>query len=102
MHLGQILVCGEIAHKGQGQSAKAFGILPVTLGSIESIMVPDKVSPVRWRLALMGDERMDFLLPDRTDINVPLGVKGPATPQGTIRVTRLDLGERPSTGVDVL
>jgi hypothetical protein len=28
MHLGQIRVGGEMMHKGQGQAAKAFGILP--------------------------------------------------------------------------
>ena len=31
--LGQIVVRGEIVHKGQGQAAKAFGILPVTAGA---------------------------------------------------------------------
>src|ERR671923_262064 len=87
MRLGQILVCGEIIHKGQGQSAKAFGILPVTPGSIERVMAPDEFRPVRRSLALMGGERMDFLLPDCANINVPLRVKGPSTPQSTIRVT---------------
>src|SRR5919198_575402 len=93
--LEQILVRREIVHKGQGQAAKALGIRPVTPGSIECVMAPDELRPVRWRLALMGGERMEFLLPDRADINVPLGVKGPATPQGAIRVTRPDLGGRP-------
>ena len=65
-------------------------------------MAPDELRPVRRSLALMGSERLEFLRPDRADINVPLGGKGPATPQGAIRVIRLDLGERPSAGVDVL
>ena len=99
--LGQILVGGEIVHKGQGQAAKALGILPVTAGTIERVMAPDELRPVRWRLALMGGKRMEFLLSDRADINVPLGVKGPATPQGAICITRPDLGEGPATGVDV-
>src|SRR5882762_1123125 len=97
--LGQIVIGGEIVHKGQGQAAKAFGIRPVTPGPIERIMAPDALRPVRRGLALMGSERMDFLLPDRADINVPLGVKGPAIPQSPIRVTRPDLGERPTTGI---
>src|SRR5437773_1884993 len=99
--LGQILVRGEIVHKGQGQAVKALGILPVTPGAIERVMAPDELRPVRRSLALMGSERLEFLRPDRADINVPLGGKGPATPQGPIRVTRPDLGERPATGVDV-
>ena len=99
---GQIRVCGEIVHKGQGQAAKAFGIRPVTPSAIERVMAPDELRPVRRSLALMGGERLEFLLPDRADINVPLGVKGPATPQAAIRVTRPDLGEGSATGVDVL
>ncbi|HSX83393.1 MAG TPA: hypothetical protein VLQ80_33180 [Candidatus Saccharimonadia bacterium] len=94
--LGQIVVGGGIVHKGQGQAAKAFGIRPVTPGPIERVMAPDELCPVRRGLALMGSQRMDFLLLDRTDINVPLGAKGPATPQSPIRVTRPDLGERPA------
>src|SRR5262249_26951499 len=101
MRLGQILVGGEIVHKGQGQAAKAFDILPVTPGAIERVMAPDELRPVRRGLALMGRKRLEFLRPDRADINVPLGLKDPATPQGPIRVTRPDLGERPATGVDV-
>jgi hypothetical protein len=81
MCLGQILVGGEIVHKGQGQAAKALGILPVTAGPIERVIAPNELRPVRWRLTLMGGKRMEFLLPDRADINVPLRVKGPTTPQ---------------------
>src|SRR5262252_9047546 len=99
---GQILVGGEIVHKGQGQAAKAFGIRPVTPRAIERVMAPDELRPVRRGLALMGSEGMEFLLPNRTDINVPLGVKGSATPQAAVRVARPDLGEGPTTGVDVL
>ena len=58
--LGQILVRGEIVHKGQGQAAKAFGIRPVTPGAIERVMAPDELRPVRRGLALMGGERIDF------------------------------------------
>src|SRR5262245_52158288 len=88
MCLGQILVCGELVHKGQGQVAKSFGIPPVTPSSIERVMAPDELRPVRRGLALMSCERMDFLLPDRANINVPLGVKSPATPQGAKGTTR--------------
>src|SRR5215471_19803712 len=100
--LRQIVIRREIVHKGQGEAAKAFGIRPVTPRAIERVMAPDELRPVRRGLALMGSERMEFLLPNRTDINVPLGVKGSATPQAAIRVTRPDLGEGLATGVDIL
>jgi hypothetical protein len=95
MRLGQILVGGEIVHKGQGQAAKALSILPVTPGAVERVMAPDELRPVRRSLALMRGERMELLFPYRADINVPLRVKGPATPQGAICITRPDLGEGP-------
>ena len=79
--LGQILVGREIVHKGQGQPAKALDILPVTPGPIERVMAPDALGPVHRRLALMGSECLEFLHPDRADINVPLRVKGPTIPQ---------------------
>src|SRR5262245_12659141 len=89
---GQIIIRGEIIHKGQRQPAKPVGVLPVTACPIEGIMAPYKLDPVRRGLALVGHERVDFLLPDSADINVPLGVKGPTTPQRAIRITRPDLG----------
>jgi hypothetical protein len=49
--------------------AKAFGIRPVISGPIERVMAPDELRPVRWGLALMGSERLEFLRPDRADIN---------------------------------
>src|SRR5262245_22533241 len=101
-YLGQIFVRRKIVHKSQGQAAKAFGIRSVTPRAIERVMAPDKLRPVLWRLALMRSEGMKFLFPGYADINVPLRVKGLATPQGAIRVTRPDLGEGPATGVDVL
>jgi len=69
-----------MVHKGQGQAAKALGILSVTAGTIERVIAPDELRPVRRSLTPMSGERLEFLLPDRADINVPLGVKGPATP----------------------
>jgi hypothetical protein len=91
-----------MVHQGQGQAAQAFGIRPVTPDAIERVMAPDVLHPVRRRLALMRRGRLEFLCPDCVAIHGPRGAKGPATPQGTIRVARLDLGKRPSAGIDVL
>jgi hypothetical protein len=77
--LREILIGREIVHKSQGKPAEAFGIQPITARAIKGIVALDKIDPMSGSLTLMRRQGMDLLLPDCTDINIPLGLEAAVT-----------------------